>query len=156
DATGRVNGVYKQLKVAQRAAAIRKAPPPLPGRGPYHVIVADPPWHYPKRCGDPSCRVQPYPSMTIEQICAAPVGSIAHDDCVLWLWTTNSHLISGDALKVLNVWGFEPKTMLTWAKNRFGYGDWLRGQTEHCTLAVRGHPTATLTNQTTLLNADAG
>ncbi|MGA2513319.1 MAG: MT-A70 family methyltransferase, partial [Candidatus Limnocylindrales bacterium] len=48
--------------------------------------------------------------------------------------------------------GFEPKTILTWAKDRMGTGDWLRGQTEHCLMCVRGHPTVTLTNQTTLLH----
>jgi N6-adenosine-specific RNA methylase IME4 len=34
-----------------------------------------------------------------------------------------------------------------------GNGDWLRGQTEHVLLAVRGKPMVTLTNQTTLLLA---
>jgi N6-adenosine-specific RNA methylase IME4 len=33
-----------------------------------------------------------------------------------------------------------------------GTGDWLRGQTEHCLLAVRGSPTVTLTNQATALH----
>jgi N6-adenosine-specific RNA methylase IME4 len=36
-----------------------------------------------------------------------------------------------------------------------GNGDWLRGKTEHCLLAVRGKPVVTLTNQTTLLHAPA-
>jgi N6-adenosine-specific RNA methylase IME4 len=55
--------------------------------------------------------------------------------------------------EVLDAWGFRPKTILTWAKQHFGNGDWLRGQTEHCILAVRGKPIVTLTNQTTLLHA---
>jgi hypothetical protein len=42
-------------------------------------------------------------------------------------------------------------TMLTWAKDRMGNGYWLRGQTEHCILAVPGNPIVTLVNQTTLL-----
>jgi len=33
-----------------------------------------------------------------------------------------------------------------------GTGDWLRGQTEHCLMAVRGKPIVQLTNQTTLLH----
>ena len=33
-----------------------------------------------------------------------------------------------------------------------GTGDWLRGQTEHCLLAVRGTPVVHLSNQTTLLH----
>ena len=35
-------------------------------------------------------------------------------------------------------------------------GEWLRGQSEHCLLAVRGRPTVQLTNQTTVLHAPAG
>jgi hypothetical protein len=54
--TGRVNGPYKRVKVARQAAAIRAEPPPLPGKGPYRVIVADPPWPYDKRQEDPSHR----------------------------------------------------------------------------------------------------
>ena len=36
-----------------------------------------------------------------------------------------------------------------------GVGDWLRGQTEHCLLAVRGKPIVQLTNQTTVLYGKA-
>lgn len=54
---------------------------------------------------------------------------------------------------MLDAWGFAEKTILTWAKDRMGTGDWLRGKTEHCILAVRGAPHVNLTNQTTLLTA---
>jgi hypothetical protein len=37
----------------------------------------------------------------------------------------------------------ETPTILTWTKDRIGNGHWLRGQTEHCILAVRGNPTTT-------------
>ncbi len=151
DRTGRVDGPYKRLVVAQKAEAIRREPPPLPGRGPYRVIVADPPWPYELRKEDPSHRAtHPYPQMSIAQICAMDVRSIAHDDCLLWLWTTNHHM--REAFEVLDAWGFQHKTILTWAKDRMGTGDWLRGQTEHCLMAVRGKPVVHLTNQTTLLN----
>jgi N6-adenosine-specific RNA methylase IME4 len=83
------------------------------------------------------------------------IADIAHEDCILWLWTTNADLLSGDALRVLEAWQFTPKTMLTWVKDRFGTGDWLRGQSEQCIMAVRGAPTVTLTNQTTVLCAPA-
>ena len=49
--------------------------------------------------------------------------------------------------------GFSYKTTLTWGKDRMGTGTWLRGQTEHCLLAVRGKPVLLLTNQSTLLIA---
>jgi N6-adenosine-specific RNA methylase IME4 len=89
--------------------------------------------------------------MTIGEICAVKVADIAHDDCILWLWVTNYYMRHG--FEALAVWGFEPKTILTWDKGRLGNGDWLRGQTEHAILAIRGKPVVTLTNQTTLLRA---
>jgi N6-adenosine-specific RNA methylase IME4 len=152
DRTGRVDGPYKRLKVMRQAAAIRAEPPPLPRLGPYRVIVADPPWPYEIRHEDPSHRAtHPYPQMTIAQICAerGNVLSIANADCILWLWTTSHHM--RESFEVLDAWGFESKTVLTWVKDRFGTGDWLRGQTEHCHLAVRGKPIVTLTNQSTVL-----
>jgi N6-adenosine-specific RNA methylase IME4 len=151
DRTGRVDGPFKRLKKLKQAAIIRCEAPPLPGRGPYRVIVADPPWTYEKRCDDPSQRgAIPYPSMSVEAICAVDVRSIAHNDSILWLWTTNAHM--REAFSVLDAWGFEHKTILTWVKDKMGLGDWLRGQTEHCLLAVRGKPVVTLTNQATVLH----
>ena len=151
DRTGRVNGPFKRLIVARKAEAIRKEPPALPSKGPYRVIVADPPWPYEKRKEDPSHRAtQPYPQMSIEQIQALDVASIAHEDCILWLWTTNHHM--HEAFTVLDAWGFEQKTILTWVKDKMGTGDWLRGQSEHCLMAIRGKPIVELTNLTTLIH----
>ena len=153
--TGRVNGPYRRLKVARQAADIRREPPPLPNKGPYRVIVADPPWPYELRTEDPSHRAAlSYPTMSVEQICALTVRGIAHEHCILWLWTTNVHM--RPAFDVLDAWGFIPKTILTWGKDRFGCGEWLRGQTEHVLLAARGQPIVELTNQSTLLHAPVG
>jgi N6-adenosine-specific RNA methylase IME4/ParB-like chromosome segregation protein Spo0J len=154
DRTGRVNGVFRRLKIAKQAEAIRAEPPPLPSNGPYRVIVVDVPWPYEVRDEDPSRRgVRPYATMSIAEIRATKVSDIAHEDCILWLWVTNHHM--REAYELLRAWGFEPKTILTWAKDKMGMGDWLRGQTEHCLMAVRGKPVVTLTNQTTLLLAPA-
>lgn len=153
DRTGRVDGVFRRLKVFEQADRIAQEPPPLP-EGPFRVIVADPPWVYQKRREDPSRRgIVTYPDMSTEEICALPVAMIAADDAVLWLWTTNAHM--RNAFSVVDAWGFAEKTVLTWVKDRMGTGDWLRGQTEHCILAVRGKPVVTLTNQTTVLRAQA-
>jgi ParB/RepB/Spo0J family partition protein len=151
DRTNRVNGVYRRFKISKQAESIRAEPSPLPGNGPYRVIY-DPPWPYEARSEDPSKRgVRPYPTLSIQQICAVDVASLAHDDCILWLWTTNYYMRF--AFDVLGAWKFEPKTILTWVKHKMGCGDWLRGQTEHCILATRGNPTVILTNQTTVLHA---
>jgi N6-adenosine-specific RNA methylase IME4 len=139
----------RQKRLEQIGAIEEMAP--LDGK--YHVIVADPPWPYEKRAEDITHRgVCPYPSMTLEEICAKPVGELAQDDAVLWLWTTNAFM--KEAYQVAEAWGFEVKTILTWAKVRMGLGDWLRGQTEHCLMAVRGKPIVNLTNQTTLLHGE--
>ena len=148
-ATDEAKGV-KQANRQLKAEAINEEPPPLP-TGPFRVIVADPPWSYEKRVDDPSHRASlPYPDMSIAEIKALAVPDIAADDCVLWLWTTNAHM--RQAFEILDWWGFEHKTILTWVKDRMGTGDWLRGQTEHCLMAVKGKPTVLLTNQTTALH----
>ena len=158
--TGRATGIARRLKVAKQADALQAEPPPLP-TGPFRVLVVDPPWSYEKRSQNASQRGRtPYPPMTVEEISAMPVGEMAHPDgAVLWLWVTNAHLLEVDDQcrstphRILAAWGFTPKTMLTWRKDRLGTGDWLRGKTEHCILAVRGRPTVTLSNQTTDLGA---
>jgi N6-adenosine-specific RNA methylase IME4 len=151
DRTGKVNGVYKRKVTIQKAGQIRRETPPLP-TGPFRVIVADPPWSYGNRVDDPSHRAaNPYPQMTTDAISGLAVGALAHDDALLWLWTTNAHM--REAFAVVDAWGFTHKTILTWVKDRMGTGDWLRGQTEHCLLAVRGRPVVQLTNQTTVLHA---
>jgi N6-adenosine-specific RNA methylase IME4 len=89
--------------------------------------------------------------MAIEEIKALPVESIAAEDAILWLWTTNAHLRV--AFEVAEAWGFEYKSLLTWVKDRMGTGEWLRGQTEHCLLAGRGKPIFIHGNHTTVIDA---
>jgi N6-adenosine-specific RNA methylase IME4/ParB-like chromosome segregation protein Spo0J len=143
DRSGKVAGVYRRLTIMKQARELDAAPPVLP-TGPFNVIVADPPWRY------ESGASLPYPTMALEDIKALPVRDIADENSVLWLWTTNAHLRV--AFEVVESWGFEYKTLLTWVKDRIGTGDWLRGQTEHCILSARGRPVLQLSNQTTALN----
>jgi N6-adenosine-specific RNA methylase IME4/ParB-like chromosome segregation protein Spo0J len=149
DRTGKVNGAFKKMTTARAAEEIRNETPPLP-TGPFRVIVADPPWRYDNRPDDPTHRAaNPYPTMTIQELAAMNVKAIAHDDAVLWLWVTNAFL--PDVWPIITAWGFTYKTTLTWVKDRMGTGDWLRGKTEHCLMCIRGKPTITLTNQTTVI-----
>jgi N6-adenosine-specific RNA methylase IME4 len=131
DRSGKVAGVYRRLVVQRQIKQIEAEPPVLP-LGPFSVVVADPPWHY------ESGNSLPCPTIPAEEIKALPVADIVHENAVLWLWTTNAHLRL--AFDVIEAWGFEYKTILTWVKNGIGTGDWLRGQTEHCLLATRGIP----------------
>lgn len=144
-------GSVKQAQRSIVARTIRAEAPPLPA-GPFRVLVLDPPWDYSKRKNDPTHRSSlDYPSMSLEKIAALPVPELAHDDAVLWLWTTNAYL--DGAHELVRGWGFVVKTVLTWAKDRPGLGDWLRGQTEHALLAVKGRPIVELGGESTLLTA---
>lgn len=101
----------------------------------YKTIYADPPWHESgggkiKRGAD-----RHYPLMKTTEIESLPVNGLIHPDgCHLYLWATNNHL--QDAFKVINAWGFEYITTITWMKDRPGLGQYFRGITEHCLFAV--------------------
>lgn len=138
---------FKRQEKQERIAAVEAAELPLDT---FHVIAVDPPWDY-GRQDDPTHRsANPYPQMTIEEICAMGVPGLAHDDCILWLWTTNAFM--REAYQVADAWGFQVKTILTWEKDNLGTGDWLRGKTEHCLMAVKGKPVVNLTNQATIIH----
>ena len=85
----------------------------------YRCIVIDPPWPVRKITRDERPRQGPdldYPTMTVEQIAALPVGEWAADDgCHLYLWVTHRHLPVG--LDLLNGWGARYECVLTWRKN---------------------------------------
>lgn len=102
----------------------------------YRTIYADPPWWETgggkiKRGAD-----RHYPLMRTPAIAALPVAELADVNAHLYLWATNNHL--EDALSVVKAWGFRYVTMITWAKDKQGLGQYYRGQTEHCIFGVRG------------------
>jgi Transcriptional activator, adenine-specific DNA methyltransferase len=103
----------------------------------YRTIYADPLW--PERGGGKIKRGadRHYDLMTVKDIMALPVSSISEDNAHLYLWTTNNYLL--DALRVMIAWGFDCKTIITWAKDKIGLGQYFRGQTEHCLFGVRGN-----------------
>jgi ParB/RepB/Spo0J family partition protein len=152
DKSGRVNGPYRRLQNMKQAEAIRAEPPPLPNKGPYRAAMVDVAWAYEPDDDDAAERgVLPYSTMSIEQACALDVDSIMHEGSVLGFWVTNFILVKGLHLPVLRAWGFEPKTNVTWPKERIGRGHYAKGQTEHLIIATRGKPIVTLSDQTTLL-----
>jgi len=139
-----------KLDMKRALAADIRANPVVTPDGRYQVIVIDPPWQYDKRPEDVTHRAKNlYPEMTVPEVCKLPVASLAQPNCILWLWTTNAFMRG--AYECLDAWGFQDKTILTWDKVNMGLGDWLRGQTEHCILAVKGRPIVSLTNQTTII-----
>ena len=112
----------------------------MPIRGPDPTpIDTDPPW--PEYGGGKIKRGadRHYPLMPLKaimQLADALEHHIADDGCHLYLWVTNTHL--ADGFHVMDRWGFDYKTTITWMKDRFGLGQYYRGQTEHCLFGVRG------------------
>jgi N6-adenosine-specific RNA methylase IME4 len=155
DRTGRVNGPFKRLQVLKQSEALRVSPPPMPMRGPYHVLGIDFPWpHEPddETPGERGRATRPYPAMSLRDGRALPIQSILADDAVVWMWTTNFHMRY--AYELLDAWALTATpTILTWVKDRMGRGQLLRDKTEHCIVATRGRPTFNLTNETTELRA---
>ena len=146
-----INSVYKTIKHEEKIKELEEKIKQLPKlEKKYQVIVIDPPWQYGTKYNPDGRRVaSPYPEMSIEELERLELP--ADDNCILWLWTTNAFL--HDAFHLMEKWGFEYKTLLTWVKDKMGVGVWLRGQTEHCLLGVKGKPVINLTNQSTVLFA---
>ena len=111
---------------------------------PYQIIYADPPWRYDQK-GLQGAAEKHYSTMSLEDICKLPVGSISAKDSILFLWATFPQLPA--ALRVISAWGFKYKTVafLWLKKNRkadswfFGLGFWTRGNAEVCLVPTRGH-----------------
>lgn len=118
----------------------------------YGVVLADPPWRY----GNSGCRgaaENHYPTMSLAEICALPVASIAAPDSVLLLWATWPQLQEG--LAVVKAWGFEYVTGFPWVKivgeptrdlwgdldikPQYGIGFWVRGCSELLLIGRRGN-----------------
>lgn len=104
------------------------------------VLYADPPWEYSNDGFDSSAASQ-YATMSTERLCgtfAEWVRDNLPDDAVLFMWATNPLL--PDALRVVEAWGFEYKTNLTWVKRggTGGTGFYVRGLHELLLLCTRG------------------
>jgi N6-adenosine-specific RNA methylase IME4/ParB-like chromosome segregation protein Spo0J len=127
-----------QTKREIRQKNVEKNVAALPGDK-YRIIYADPPWKY----SDSRTEVEQYgpaerhyPGMPISDICALPVGDIAAENAVLFLWTTSPML--EDALKVVKAWGFTYKSSFVWDKIRHNYGHYNSVRHEFLLIATRG------------------
>lgn len=128
---------------AFRAALATQATATLapPEAGSYRTLVADPPWQYSNTATRGSAEDH-YPTMTLDAIKAMRVPvEWAADDAHLYLWVTNNFIREG--FEVVEAWGFEYRTCLTWVKPQIGMGNYFRSRTEHVLFAIKGRlPTA--------------
>lgn len=101
----------------------------------YRTILLDPPWMEQgggkiKRGAD-----RHYPLMKTPDIAKLPISDLADEEGAhIYLWVTNNFL--KDGLYLLDYWGFDYVTMITWMKDRFDLGQYYRGITEHCLFGV--------------------
>lgn len=105
----------------------------------FGVIYADPEWQfepYSDETGMDRAADNHYPTSGLDAIKSRDVGSLAADDCVLFLWATVPML--PQALDVMAAWGFEYKSNFDWRKDRVGTGYWNRNRHEHLLIGTRG------------------
>jgi N6-adenosine-specific RNA methylase IME4 len=121
----------------ERIVEISRGNQPLDTTTRYPVILADPPWQYENPPTVAASRFVPYPTMTLDDICALPVGDLATDDAILYLWATAPKLM--EAGQVLDAWGFDYRTCFVWVKDKIGLGFFARNQHEMLLVARRGN-----------------
>jgi N6-adenosine-specific RNA methylase IME4 len=112
----------------------------------FSTILADPPWRFQNRTGKVApehARLRRYETMSLEEICAMPVGVHATNPSHLYLWVPNALLPWG--LRVMDAWGFEYKANVVWYKVRKdggpdgrGVGFYFRNVTELLLFGTRG------------------
>jgi N6-adenosine-specific RNA methylase IME4 len=112
----------------------------------FSTLVADPPWT--GQSGE-----NHYDTMSIDRIKAMgpAIQSVMADDAHCWLWVTNATVPIGH--EVLEAWGFQYRSILTWVKPRIGLGPYLRNMTEHVMLGTRGNAPVKFRGQGTWLFA---
>lgn len=116
---------------------------PLP-RGPFDVLLADPPWSYRNDRHGPlqGCAAEQYQTLGLRELRALPIPEIAAPASVLLMWCTWPKLTEG--MQLMKDWGFSYKTGLPWVKTYadgrpvFGVGYWFRGATEPLLVGVKG------------------
>ena len=121
----------------------------------YNIIYADPPWSYGSRVYTAkivngkkgafySLENYHYKPMSLVDIKALPIKSIAAENAILFLWVTFPNLIEG--LETMKAWGFTYKTLgFSWIKTNkkdgkpfFGIGYYTKSNCECCIIGVKG------------------
>jgi N6-adenosine-specific RNA methylase IME4 len=118
----------------------------------FKTIMADPPWRFQNSTGKVAPehkRLNRYGTMSLAQIQALPVATLAEDTAHLYLWVPNALL--PDGIAVMQAWGFTYKSNIVWHKIRKdggsdgrGVGFYFRNVTELILFGVRGKNARTL------------
>ena len=121
--------------------------PKLPSKK-FEIIYADQPWDYngklqfDKSSKDAksinlskkifiSSAMFKYPTLKTNELMNLPVQEIANDNCLLFMWTSNPHLVQ--AIELAKVWGFEYRTVaFVWDKMNHNPGQYTLSNCELC------------------------
>lgn len=149
----------REARREENRAKVSEAQAPediIKSKAKFATIVIDPPWDWGDEGDqDQMGRSRPdYATMSKEQLMALPVGTLADDDCHLYMWITNRSLPKG--FDLIQAWGFRYITAITWAKPSFGMGNYFRGQTEQILFAVKGSQPLKRKDVGTLFTAPRG
>ena len=109
----------------------------------YSIIYADPPWEYRNMGNIQATAASHYSTMKQADIEKLPVGELATDNSILFMWATFPKL--QEALDTIKAWGFAYKTCgFTWVKknkngsNFFGVGWYTKSNAEICLIGTKG------------------
>lgn len=112
----------------------------------YAVIYADPPWDYGGKMQYDKSSIKAvnvgfekdvfisaanfkYPTLKLKELKELNIGSIAEEDCILFMWTTGPQF--ANAIELGTSWGFEYKTVaFVWDKQVHNPGRYTLSQTE--------------------------
>lgn len=127
--------------------------PPLPKKK-YSIIYLDPPWHYGGKMQfdksglsennkgwDKNIFISAanfkYPTLKTSELKTLDIQSIAEDDALIFMWTTNPHL--SQAIDLGESWGFDYKTVaFVWNKMVHNPGQYTMSYCELCLLFKKG------------------
>lgn len=124
--------------------------------GGFQMVMVDPPWSFDtwSERGHEKAPQAQYACHGADWIEALPIRALAADDAILWLWATGPLLPL--ALRCVESWGFEFKTMGWWSKKTtrgnqsFGTGYILRNAGEPFLIGTIGKPRTVRNTRSTI------
>lgn len=135
DGTGKMQRMEMKRQDEERVKKLK----PIEGR--FKTLIVDPPWDY--EWLSVAGRAKPgYATMSHDELMRLNVQQWADTECHLYLWVTNNFMTRG--VELMQQWGFDHKTVLTWVKLTktgkpwFGLGSYFRNSTEHVLFGVKG------------------
>jgi len=154
---GKVVSGYRIYDAEQKRRTVRNDLPSLYPDLPeekYDIIYCDPPWDYGgkmqfDKSGKKDFNVNweknifisaanfKYPTLKTNEMKKIPIYEIAKDDCLLFMWVTNPHLVQG--IELAKAWGFEYRTVaFVWDKMNHNPGQYTLSYCELCLVFKRG------------------